>query len=383
MNPGQTSGSQEFDVVIAGGGIGGCVAALALQRHAPGARVLLLEGGSYPRDKVCGEFFSAEGWAVLRRLGLDAELEARGARPVALARFLMDQGQTGAIPLPVPAWAISRRQLDELLWQHAGNVCLAYDNNHVKRIAREGDGFRVDTRAESYSARFVIDAMGRAARHEVQNGQAGGESPQAAKAGPRYIGTKAHFLHAKVPVGEVQLFPYRGGYCGVIQVEAGRANACLLTRYEAFDSPESLWQRALGENKALRMALGEAEQVMPWMATGNVSFGKMEPVRDGVLRCGDAAGYIQPFAGDGQAMAARGAELAAASIGAALRGDVHDNDATWMFGAAWHREFATRLNWGTRLQPLLLTPRAGAVAARLMVMAPGAARLLVRLTRGG
>jgi flavin-dependent dehydrogenase len=193
---------------------------------------------------------------------------------------------------------------------------------------------------------------------------------------------KTHFTGARVPHDEVQLFPFRGGYCGLIAVENGLANACLLTRYDGLHKPEELWQRALHENKALAAAMQGATPTMPWRATANVSFGKMEPVQKGVLRCGDAAGYIQPFAGDGQAMAARGGELAAACLGTALRGHLDNATATVLYDAAWRREFEARLSWGARLQPLMLAPRTGEIAAQVLRLAPQLARLAARRTRG-
>lgn len=367
-----------YDVVITGGGVAGCSAALALSRHSEETRVLLLEGGTYPRHKVCGEFFSSEGWTVLQRLGLDCELKERGAAPVHQARVLVGRRQTGAIPLPAPAWAISRWQLDDVLWRHATEICDTRDNVRVRRIAREDDGFIIETGEVTFRGRFVIDARGRAAKH-----LAGSPSPGARlrNSGTKFLGMKTHFKGARVPAGEVRLFPFRGGYCGVVMVEQQLVNACLLARYEGFDNPTALWHRALQENTALQNALRGAEQAMPWLTTANVTFGIMEPVFEGVLRCGDAAGYIQPFAGDGQAMAARSGELAAACIRAALRGGVHDDAAREMYQAAWRREFAARLNWGTRLQPLLLTPRAGEIAAHGLTIAPGIAGFLAGCTR--
>ena len=54
-------------VVIGGGPAGAALAALAAER---GVKTLVLEKERFPRDKVCGEFLSPEGCAVLARLGL-------------------------------------------------------------------------------------------------------------------------------------------------------------------------------------------------------------------------------------------------------------------------------------------------------------------------
>ena len=66
-------------LVTGGGPAGAAIAALAAAR---GVRTLLIEKDRFPRDKVCGEFLSAEGCAVLARLGLLPALTAAGAMPM-------------------------------------------------------------------------------------------------------------------------------------------------------------------------------------------------------------------------------------------------------------------------------------------------------------
>jgi flavin-dependent dehydrogenase len=54
------------DLIVIGGGPAGTSAAITCARS--GARVLLLERGRFPRQKVCGEFVSAESLALLADL---------------------------------------------------------------------------------------------------------------------------------------------------------------------------------------------------------------------------------------------------------------------------------------------------------------------------
>ena len=69
-----------LDVLIAGAGPAGAIAAMVLARA--GARVLVLDRARFPRDKLCGDTLNPGALAVLERLGLDAA----AARRVAASR---------------------------------------------------------------------------------------------------------------------------------------------------------------------------------------------------------------------------------------------------------------------------------------------------------
>ncbi len=59
----------DADVIVAGAGPAGSVAAMQLARA--GRRVLLCDRAAFPRDKTCGDGLIADALAVLRTLGLD------------------------------------------------------------------------------------------------------------------------------------------------------------------------------------------------------------------------------------------------------------------------------------------------------------------------
>lgn len=364
--------------VIIGAGIGGTCAALSLAQR--GAEVALLEAGEFPRHKVCGEFLSPESRAIFRRLGVeDAILEA-GALPVHTARVVSKAGVL-QLPLPPGALALSRFRLDSVLWNGArerGVLCRP--QTRVKGIeGRAEDLFQISTADEVIAAETVIAAPGRNANwleHEERSTQA-----------TRYLGLKAHFRDVRLEPGIVELHTWRGGYCGLVRVEEGLTNVCLLTRYDIMQqrsqrAPEAFWSWLLTQSAALSRTFTDAKRVTQWLATANVSFGKQAPAEAGVLRCGDAAGYIHPLTGDGMAMAARSGELAGAIIGTQLRGAISANDAAMLYDAAWRREFTSRLQWATRLEPLLTSPLLTSLAIPFLARAPQLARLAVVRTRG-
>lgn len=63
----------QADVIVAGAGPGGAVAAHDLAQR--GARVLLLDRCAFPRDKACGDAVSVDALEILEQLGLQSEIE--------------------------------------------------------------------------------------------------------------------------------------------------------------------------------------------------------------------------------------------------------------------------------------------------------------------
>src|SRR5216110_1145179 len=100
-----------FDVIISGAGPAGAVAATVLARG--GARVLVLDRATFPRDKICGDTLNPGTLAALRRLNL-----AQGFEPHALPiDGMILTGERGAMVRGgygdgVHGLAILRRDLD-------------------------------------------------------------------------------------------------------------------------------------------------------------------------------------------------------------------------------------------------------------------------------
>jgi hypothetical protein len=100
-------------ITIVGGGLAGLTLGIALrQRKIP---VTLWESGSYPRHRVCGEFISGDGPAVLQRLGLLKLLEDAGAIRVDSVAFISGSTHSPIRNLPAPAIGLSRYSMDAAL----------------------------------------------------------------------------------------------------------------------------------------------------------------------------------------------------------------------------------------------------------------------------
>jgi hypothetical protein len=102
------------DALVVGGGIAG--GALAAHLARAGRHVIVIERQPGPRDKVCGEFISAEAAYYLRELAID--LNALGAFAISSVRAYTEKHAASA-PLPFEAFSISRRTLDEAVLRRA------------------------------------------------------------------------------------------------------------------------------------------------------------------------------------------------------------------------------------------------------------------------
>jgi flavin-dependent dehydrogenase len=362
-----------FDVAIAGAGISGTCAAIALAQQ--GHKVLLIESGEFPRHKVCGEFLSPESKAVFQRLGVLQMLVDAGAVEVQNARVLAS-GTQMQTHLPQAALALSRFRLDEILIEAARDAgAKVLCETRVRGVQRNAEHFALETSSGQFRARGALAATGRHSSWLPSN---------ATPNQTRYVGLKTHFRGVKLEAGTVELHAWRGGYCGLVQIEERLTNVCLLARYDTLqnNSPEEFWQNLLKLMPSLRSRMQRAEIVLPWIATGNVVFGRQTPVQSEVMCCGDAAGFIHPLTGDGMAMAARSGELAAATLNAFARHEIDWPTAQSIYAQAWQREFASRLKWATYFQSGLIESAWTMPLLSLMGRVPKLGNFAVRKTRG-
>jgi 2-polyprenyl-6-methoxyphenol hydroxylase-like FAD-dependent oxidoreductase len=156
--------AHDYDVIVAGGGLGG--SALAKVMADAGARVLVLEQEARFKDRVRGEFLQPWGVAEARRLALEDTLQTCGCWVPYLEMGLGKPRDLVATTLQAqPALGFSHPEMQEALLQSATAA-----GAHVRRegavIAIEpGKQPRVKIRNskadETLSARIVVASDGR------------------------------------------------------------------------------------------------------------------------------------------------------------------------------------------------------------------------------
>ena len=280
-----------YDLAVIGGGPAGCAAAIRAARS--GKRVLLCEKGRLPRHRVCGEFVSAESHKVLvELLGRDHSLLQRPAQ-ITCARMFVD-GKCLDFDLPEAAWSISRFDLDYALWQAAevaGAEC------HLSTTAQSISANSVRIEDQGIAAKAVINASGRWSNLRRTN---------ATVNSPRWIGVKAHFSGELAPPS-TDIYFFDGGYCGVQPVDSNQINASAMVSADVATTLEDVF----AAHRQLWLRSRAWEQVTETVTTSPLIHAAPEPVASGVYNAGDAAGFIDPFTGDGISLALRSGVLAA------------------------------------------------------------------------
>lgn len=309
------------DFAIIGGGPAGSAAALEARKL--GLSVIIWEKEHFPRAKVCGEYISAE--SVLYLEGAIPGVMA-GAASMQRAEFVSKNGSVAAFPLPRAARGLSRRAMDDALWKAAAQAgATAHEGTAVLRVGRLTDdkesGWEIESTAGTAQARSLIVACGRWWKIE------GLESPTAAQGNSPpgdWLGAKAHF-RGIANRGAVEMYYFPGGYCGLAPIEDGLHNACCLVHRSLVKRARAgiaqdfrAWIRAVARHSALDRRLQGGIQEGVTIATAPVRPARRRAAQGEVLFVGDAAGFLDPFTGDGISMALHSGRLAAEGLARSL-----------------------------------------------------------------
>jgi menaquinone-9 beta-reductase len=326
-------------VEIIGGGLAGLSLGLALRRA--DVPVTLIEAGTYPRHRVCGEFITGLSSATIDRLGLATFLaDARLHREVTW--FLREKNLRHQT-LPKPAFALSRHALDQRL----ANAFIA-----------AGGDLRLHTRAD-----LTTSPDGRVF--------ATGRRP----ARPEWIGLKCHALALPL-VSELELHLGDNAYIGLCAVEDGRVNVSGLFRIRpdlqnlARETALLTYLRATGLTALADRLASASIDPASYSAIAGLGFSKPS-TRTDLLVIGDTYAMIPPFTGHGMAMAFQSAEQALDPLLAWSRGETTWSDTLRTVQQRLRTLFRLRLASAGALHPFLFKParqRWLATASRLRLL---------------
>lgn len=351
----------KIDIVILGGGIAGLAAARRLIEL--GIKPLVIEAGSYPAHKVCGEFFSPSSLPLLTRWDISL-IPLRQAR-------LHTPSQSLAFDFPFPAGALSHLTLDaELAHQITRLGATLLTNTKVEKLIPSSDSegvHRLDlSSGEAVFAKNLLIATGRLASHSTH--------PPCF----RYAGFKAHFAGIDLN-SSLQMFSFPGSYLGLAPIEKGRTNIACITRIDNFkkaSSPKQFMRILIDSHPDLRKLVSSGHNLFDnWMEALIPEFGLRSPPNwPQTYWIGDAAGTVPPASGNGLSLALASGCLAAEYV---------SRDDSIGFKRAWRKRCASQIFYGKVLHQTMLNPLLGNGAIRAGRFFPSLAAKIFSLTRDG
>ena len=379
----------QVDVAIVGAGPAGSTLAAALARR--GLDVAVLEQAPAWRWRAGGVFTSPAAVTALERAGLDRDTLSGVARPIAAMRLETPDGTRvrltyGADRGGQPAVGLDRSRLDpalEELARRAGatlrrgagvdDVRLAGDASTILRV---GD--------EEIKARVVVGADG---AHSIVARAVGVERPVRL---PRRIGLTWHVADPRTPARDgtpidARMVVIDDGYVGLAPVPGKRLNIGIVL------GPS--WHESVARDgahetvrRALRMVPPTDDDPVAWSdATMCDRIAGAWPLGTRVTRragpgwflVGDAAGFLDPFTGEGLHRALISTELAAPAIHALVTGRASATAAAAAYDRVMRRRFAGKDAVSWLVQSFLARPWLFGYAARRLAERPD-----VRATMG-
>lgn len=367
------------EVLVVGAGPAGSAMAAALA--ARGRDVLLVEAHAHPRAKACAEYASPRILEELRLLGLEDDRWQAEALPLQGMRVIRGddavdvryQDESG----PRMAWGLERTRFDATLAAHAvaSGARLMEHTSLVDVGWRGGVGgiggrvvratLRTSQGRRGVRCRWLVGADG--ARSRVSQSISVERGPGA----PRRLGLVAHYegVPDLVNHGEMHVGP--GWYVGLAPLAGNRLNVGMALPLNDDRRPaEERFAAAIDGIPAVAERLRGRKRLTPIIGASPIGHRVRRAAGKGWMLVGDAAGFIDPFTGEGIYRALRSARAAAEAL------EELDDDASARYLTARRNAFAAKdaLTW--LIQGMLASPPLMGYALRRLASRPEAAARL-------
>lgn len=305
----------DFDVLIAGGGAGGCSAAITLGARAPDLRVCIVDDGLHERISV-GETLPPPAAAILKHLDVYERFEADrhpkafrtlsawGSREPAANEFLFGVHQFG--------WLLDRARFDAMLAAQAKEHGARWKNAKVVRLDRAGDPWTVHCDDGSQiTARFLLDATGRPAALSRLAGRV------RASQHDRLIACLVRFEGCASATIEPTVEAFADGWWfTTTRADGARIVACMsdsdIVRRRNLGEMDS-WRTLLEQSDFVRAATAGATPAGPPRLLAASSCIRSSSGGEPFLALGDAASCFDPLSSQGIVKALRSGVFAAYS----------------------------------------------------------------------
>jgi menaquinone-9 beta-reductase len=363
-----------WDGVVIGAGPAGAMAARQLALG--GGRVLLVEKKNFPRWKICGACLNGQGLAVLRSAGLGSLVTRLGGIGLEELRVGF-RGRMAHIALPEGA-SVSRSRLDAALVEAATDAGARFVQEAQAVVGEIKDGTRLvnlthQGRSIEAAARVVLVAAGlgnlclagtAAAQTRIRDGSRIGAGCLVARA-PGFYEERTIFM----AVG-------RDGYVGTVRVEDGSLNVAAALE-------PALVRRSGAPGLAAAAILAEAGfppiaglDRARWQGTAGLTRATRPLAADRLFLLGDAAGYVEPFTGEGIAWALASAQAVAPLALRAM--ERRDPQIEWAWSDLHRRLIGRRQLLCRAVATALRCPWLASIGFEVLTRVPAAAGPVIR-----
>lgn len=326
---------REWDVLVVGAGPAGALA--ARQIASAGMRTLLVDKSTFPRWKVCGCCLNGAALQALQTVGL-SELPSRlSARP--LDRWHLATTRRSVVCRLAAGVALSREAFDAALVEEAiraGTDFLPETTAVLREPVETSRSVRLGQKSVSATlqAKVVVGASGLHAEAWRGHPDLLAQTRRNSRIGVgAVVDDSGDFFQA----GTIYMSYSRDGYVGLVRLEDGRLDVAAALNVQAA-------RRAGGPGAAVQTTLEHVGWPLPsgfgdaaWRGTPALTRAPKRIFGERLLLVGDAAGYIEPFTGEGIAWALRSAVTAADLI---VRGVEHWSPA---IGTRWSRLYRRKV----------------------------------------
>lgn len=291
----------QWDVIVIGAGPAGSLAARQLART--GARTLLVDSKHFPREKVCGGYLNNRAIQVLEQTRLYRELLG-DSPPEPQTLEVIAGRQRARFTLP-PARIVARPEFDERLLhiaRAAGATAITGAQATVEP-SRSPESRTVtivrNNSREFHQACVVVcaDGLSRTSIRHLPEFDVTAHPVSRVGIGAVVTDDDDSRQHS-----QITMVVSPRGYIGISRIDAQHLNIAAAVE-PALLSHTSPAEVATSMLQAAGVAVPRQLSVAAWRGTPPLTSGARHVASERVFLLGDAAGYVEPFTGEGMAAA--------------------------------------------------------------------------------
>jgi flavin-dependent dehydrogenase len=339
-----------------------------------GHSVLIIDKSVFPRDKVCGGCLSAASLKTLADARMSLPPHAYGLTLATLC--LAARGAQADLPMPT-GLAVPRNIFDSHLLRLATDAGAAFLPRACAVSTREESEHRSATvqyenETVQINARIVLAAEG-------LQGKLLRDDPTLRVAPNGLFGAATTFTHCSAPYRRATIYMACSteGYVGVVRYANGDLHVGV-----ALDSTVTRQEGGLGALSARILADSALPAIdglheVAWKGTPPLtrSLGRLAARR--LMVVGDAAGYVEPFTGEGMAWALAGGRAVTPLAARAIEQWSDDLIRQWTIT---HDRLVRRRQWLCGIVgKLVRRPRLVGPAVKILRHLPGLSRPVMRI----